>query len=70
MIVVLNQYNSYYNNLYHPYIDDFCDDFYNFDSDLVDKMDYYSSFVLNYEHIYHKSCIYGHGLLFSSLGHF
>lgn len=44
------------------FIDDFCDDFYNFDSDFVDKMDYYSSFVINYEHKYHKSCVYGHGL--------
>ena len=43
-------------------IDDFCDDFYNFDSDFVDKMDYYASFIANYEHNYHKSCIYGHGL--------
>lgn len=43
-------------------IDDFCEDFYNFDSDFVDKMDYYSSFVINYEHKYHKSCAYGHGL--------
>lgn len=44
------------------FIDDFCEDFYNFDSDFVDKMDYYSSFVINYEHRYHKSCVYGHGL--------
>lgn len=43
-------------------IDDFCEDFYNFDSDFVDKMDYYSSFVINYERKYHKSCVYGHGL--------
>lgn len=44
------------------FISDFCGDFYNFDSDFVDKMDYYSSFVINYEHKYHKSCVYGHGL--------
>ena len=44
------------------FIDDFCEDFYNFDSEFVDKMDYYSSFVINYEHKYHKSCAYGHGL--------
>lgn len=44
------------------FIDDFCGDFYNFDSDFVDKMDYYSSFVINYERKYHKSCVYGHGL--------
>lgn len=44
------------------FVDDFCEDFYNFDSDFVDKMDYYSSFVINYERKYHKSCVYGHGL--------
>lgn len=43
-------------------INDFCADFYNFDSDFIDKMDYYSSFVANYERKYHKSCAYGHGL--------
>ena len=43
-------------------ISDFCSDFYNFDSDLVDQMDYYASFVQNYERKYHKSCVYGHGL--------
>lgn len=43
-------------------IDDFCSDFYDFDSDFVDKIDYYSSFVLNYEKKYGKSCVYGHGL--------
>lgn len=43
-------------------VNDFCSDFYNFDSEFVDKMDYYSSFVLNYEHKYNKSCVYGHGL--------
>lgn len=44
------------------FIDDFCEDFYNFDSAFVDKMDYYSSFVTNYERKYHKTCVYGHGL--------
>ena len=43
-------------------VSDFCSDFYNFDSDFVDKMDYYSAFVRNYERKYHKSCVYGHGL--------
>lgn len=43
-------------------VSDFCSDFYNFDSDLVDMMDYYSAFVQNYERKYHKSCVYGHGL--------
>lgn len=43
-------------------VSDFCSDFYNFDSDFVDKMDYYSAFVCNYERHYHKSCVYGHGL--------
>lgn len=43
-------------------VSDFCSDFYNFDSDFVDKMDYYSAFVCNYERKYHKSCVYGHGL--------
>lgn len=43
-------------------VSDFCSDFFNFDSDFVDKMDYYSSFVRNYERKYNKSCVYGHGL--------
>lgn len=43
-------------------ISDFCSDFYNFDSDFVDMMDYYSAFVRNYERQYHKTCVYGHGL--------
>lgn len=43
-------------------IDDFCSDFYDFDSEFVDKMDYYSTFVLNYEKKYGKFCVYGHGL--------
>ena len=43
-------------------VSDFCSDFYNFDSDFVDMMDYYSAFVQNYELQYHKSCVYGHGL--------
>lgn len=43
-------------------IDDFCSDFYDFDNDFVDKMDYYSDFVINYERKFHKSCVYGHGL--------
>lgn len=43
-------------------ISDFCSDFYNFDSDFVDMMDYYASFVQNYERKYHKTCVYGHGL--------
>ena len=43
-------------------VSDFCSDFYNFDSDLVDMMDYYSSYVQNYERKYNKSCVYGHGL--------
>ena len=43
-------------------ISDFCSDFYNFDSDFVDMMDYYSAFVRNYERKYHKTCVYGHGL--------
>lgn len=43
-------------------VSDFCSDFYNFDSVLVDQMDYYASFVQNYERKYHKSCVYGHGL--------
>lgn len=41
---------------------DFCSDFYNFDSEFVDKMDYYSAFVRNYERKYHKTCVYGLGL--------
>lgn len=43
-------------------ISDFCSDFYEFDNDFVDKMDYYSDFVLNYERKYGKHCVYGHGL--------
>lgn len=43
-------------------ISDFCSDFYEFDADFVDKMDYYSDFVLNYERKYNKHCVYGHGL--------
>lgn len=43
-------------------ISDFCSDFYEFDIDFVDKMDYYSDFVLNYERMYNKHCVYGHGL--------
>lgn len=43
-------------------ISEFCSDFFNFDSDFVDKMDYYSAFVRNYERQYHKTCVYGHGL--------
>lgn len=43
-------------------VSDFCSDFYNFDSDFVDMMDYYAAFVQNYERNYHKSCAYGHGL--------
>lgn len=43
-------------------ISDFCSDFYNFDSEFVDMMDYYASFVHNYECKFHKSCVYGHGL--------
>lgn len=42
-------------------IDDFCSDFYDFDNSFVDKMDYYSEFVLNYERKFGKSCVYGHG---------
>lgn len=43
-------------------IDDFCSDFYDFDKDFIDKIDYYSDFVLNYERKFGKSCVYGHGL--------
>lgn len=43
-------------------ISDFCFDFFNFDSDFVDMMDYYAAFVRNYERKYDKSCVYGHGL--------
>ena len=43
-------------------ISDFCSDFYDFDNDLIDKMDYYSDFVINYERKFNKSCVYGHGL--------
>lgn len=43
-------------------ISDFCSDFYEFDNDFIDKMDYYSDFVLNYERMYNKHCVYGHGL--------
>lgn len=43
-------------------ISDFCSDFYKFDNDFIDKMDYYSDFVLNYERMYGKHCVYGHGL--------
>ena len=43
-------------------VSDFCSDFYNFDSDMVDQMDYYAAFIQNYERKYHKSCVYGHGL--------
>lgn len=43
-------------------IEDFCSDFYEFDNDLIDKMDYYSEYVLNYERKYGKSCVYGNGL--------
>lgn len=43
-------------------ISDFCSDFYEFDNDFIDKMDYYSDFVLNYERMYGKHCVYGHGL--------
>lgn len=43
-------------------ISDFCSDFFNFDSDFVDMMDYYVDFVQNYERKFHKSCVYGHGL--------
>lgn len=43
-------------------ISEFCSDFYEFDNDFIDKMDYYSDFVLNYERMYNKHCVYGHGL--------
>lgn len=43
-------------------ISDFCSDCYEFDSEFIDKMDYYSNFVLNYERKYNKHCVYGHGL--------
>lgn len=43
-------------------ISDFCSDFYEFDNDFIDKMDYYSDFVLIYERMYGKHCVYGHGL--------
>ncbi len=43
-------------------ISDFCSDFYEFDNVFIDKMDYYSDFVLNYERMYNKHCVYGHGL--------
>ena len=43
-------------------ISDFCSDFYDYDNDFIDKMDYYCSFVLQYEQRYGKSCVYGHGL--------
>lgn len=43
-------------------ISDFCSDFYKFDNDFIDKMDYYSDFVLNYERMFGKHCVYGHGL--------
>lgn len=43
-------------------ISDFCSDFYEFDNDFIDKMDYYSDFVLSYERMYGKHCVYGHGL--------
>lgn len=43
-------------------ISDFCSDFYEFDNEFIDKMDYYSDFVLNYERMYRKHCAYGHGL--------
>ena len=43
-------------------ISDFCFDFFNFDNDFIDKMDYYSTFVINYERKYNKSCVYGHCL--------
>lgn len=43
-------------------ISDFCSDFYEFDNDFIDKMDYYSAFVINYERKFNKSCVYGHGL--------
>lgn len=43
-------------------ISDFCSDFYEFDNDFIDKMDYYCDFVLNYERKFGKHCVYGHGL--------
>ncbi len=43
-------------------ISDFCSDLFEFDSSFVDKMDYYSDFVLNYERKFNKHCVYGHGL--------
>lgn len=43
-------------------ISDFCSEFYNFDNEFIDKMDYYSDFVLNYERKFGKHCVYGHGL--------
>lgn len=43
-------------------ISDFCSDFYEFDNEFIDKMDYYSDFVINYERMYNKHCVYGHGL--------
>lgn len=43
-------------------ISDFCSDFYKFDNDFIDKIDYYSDFVHNYERLYGKHCVYGHGL--------
>lgn len=42
-------------------ISEFCSDLYDFDNDFIDKMDYYSDFVLNYEYKYGKHCVYGHG---------
>lgn len=44
------------------FISDFCSDFFNFDNDFIDMMNYYSDFVLNYERKFDKSCVYGHGL--------
>ena len=41
-------------------IDDFCSDMYDGSSWFWDSVDYYKSFVANYERKYHKSCVYGH----------
>lgn len=42
-------------------ISDFCDDLYDGSSEFFDSVDYYNNFVVNYEHKYSKSCVYGHG---------
>lgn len=43
------------------YISDFCDEMYNGSVEFFDSIDYYNSFVANYENQYNKHCIYGHG---------